>query len=127
PDPVDQTAVEVGREELPALPVEHDIADTGPAIAGKRGEERDFAGPAVHAPDRAGSAFRIFAKLAGHPFRIGMTVPDALGIAVAIRIGKDDVQAISRGCAEIDIRRAAFRAIIERGGEHLSDLAGLDL
>ena len=51
---VDQSAIEIGDEELPRGPVEHDVAKARAAIAGDCREERHVSGLAVYPIDRAG-------------------------------------------------------------------------
>ena len=51
---MNEAGVEIGDEELARGGVEYDVAKSGAAVAGDRGEERNRAGLAVDFPDRAG-------------------------------------------------------------------------
>ena len=115
-EPVDETGIEIGDEELMACFVEYDIAETRAAIRSDRGEEADRAGRTVDAVDAAGGA--TLAPLPGHELGAGLTGLHPLGAAVAVAVGDDDLQTEGRGRAEVDVRG---RRIIERDGKHLAD------
>ncbi len=113
---IDQSGIEVGDEELLARPVIDDIAQAGAGIGADGGEQRDVAGCAVDAIDAARRT--ALAPLPVHEGGVGLAVRDALGPAVAVIVGRDDLDTEGGGRAEIDVRR---RLIVEGDREDFAD------
>ncbi len=119
--PVDQARIEVGHEELLRARIEHQCAETRPAIGRDRREQRGLAGLAVDLPDRAGIPVHTAraAPLARRKPRRRIARPHANRIAV--RIVHHQVKAERRGGRHIDIgriRAGRERRIVERHTEH---------
>ena len=66
-------------------------------------------------------------ELSGHELGTGRTGLQAIGQAVAVLVRPDDLNAVGRGGAEIDVRHTLALPVVERDAEHLADLGGGDL
>ena len=90
--------------------VEHDI-----------GEQVTAPVSAVDLPDRARSAIqRDRSKQAGHEGCVRRAAARTIGHAIAIGIGHNDRQTVSRARGGVDVRRVG---VVERERKHLADLA----
>ena len=121
---VDQAIVEVGHEELPGGPVKHDGAETGATGAGDRREQGDRAGATVDTIDAARPAALVDAELAGHPPCVGLALLQAIGTAVAVGIGADNVEAERRRLPDVDVRG---QGVVESNREYLACIARAQL
>ncbi len=124
-----EPGVEVGDEELACGWVEHDVTESGAAIAGHRSKEGHIARLAIDFPYAAWTAALFQTELAGHPFRLRLTDLRTFQTSVAVGIGKHDLKAESRGRTKIDTWRltCGTRNAVETDREHLAYVTRLDL
>ncbi len=125
---MNETAVEIGSEELAMRPVKGDVADAGSAVRVDIGKQGHGTGDTVDFPDRTGSAAILLAELPIHEARAGFAAALPFGPPVLVLVFRDDLEAVHGRGRGIEVRhdgRGLFpSAVIIGKSEHLADFGG---